>query len=423
MSWTRVWGAVLAVVLAVGLLSATTGAAGAAGAADGPAYEREWAFGGTRDDIAGVAVSGEHVFVVGEPGVMKRFTKDGTLTGSWELGYQPRGLAAGPDGQLHVTQGWQPQQETTYVHVYDAAGNPVRTYTLGEGVTWFPGSITVDGAGNSYVTSHQDDTRGVHRFDSRGAYTGTLDGAFGLTFEQSAVGAAPDGTLYVADVRNHRIVRFATDGTTTQWGQSGYADGQFMFPSDVAVLPSGNVLVTDVDTSRLQELTPQGVFVRHVGAGRLRENHAVTVDADGTVYVGGYLASLLRGVAKFSPAGASPPPPPPATQPPPEVPGEAGTTPVARLAGKQLRVRGGKVVVRLRCRGDAPCRGSLEVRRGKKSLAKGGYRVAAGKRKAFRVKLTKRGRAAARRTPVAVVVVFETPAGNEHLAQRARLRR
>ena len=83
---------------------------------------------------------------------------------------------------------------------------------------------------------------------------------------------AADGSLYVADSRNHRIQHFSTDGALINtWGSfadiaAGQAPGgTFNEPWDVAVGKDGSVYVTDTWNHRIQVFTPDGKFIRMWG--------------------------------------------------------------------------------------------------------------------------------------------------------------
>ena len=80
-----------------------------------------------------------------------------------------------------------------------------------------------------------------------------------------SIAAGPDGDIYVADSRNHRILHIAADGSLLQeWGTfadlaSGNAPpGTFNEPWGVAVGPDGSVYVTDTWNHRVQKFTAEG---------------------------------------------------------------------------------------------------------------------------------------------------------------------
>jgi DNA-binding beta-propeller fold protein YncE len=64
---------------------------------------------------------------------------------------------------------------------------------------------------------------------------------------------APNGELLVADCRNHRMCVFSADGDTVlrTWGTQGSADGQFEYPTALALVDS-KLFVLDRDSARVQ---------------------------------------------------------------------------------------------------------------------------------------------------------------------------
>lgn len=110
---------------------------------------------------------------------------------------------------------------------------------------------------------------------------------------------APDGTLYVTDSRNHRILHLDMQGNVLhQWGS--YADGvgtplgpgTFNEPWGIAVGPDGSVYVTDTWNHRVQKFTAEGRFVKTwgvFGQGETPESfygpRGLAVDDKGRVYV------------------------------------------------------------------------------------------------------------------------------------------
>ena len=101
------------------------------------------------------------------------------------------------------------------------------------------------------------------------------------------------GNIYVAEVGNQRVQKFAPDRTfLLAWGGEGYGDGQFSRPIGLAVDAQDNVYVADFRRNDVQQFTSDGTFVRIVverGAGdgttRLGEPGGLTVDADGNIWV------------------------------------------------------------------------------------------------------------------------------------------
>ena len=103
------------------------------------------------------------------------------------------------------------------------------------------------------------------------------------------VAVASDGTVYVAESRNHRVQAFDPDGHVLRtWGTNGSGDGQFQDPIDVAVAPDGTVYVVDDYRDVIQAFTPEGQFLRKIGShgfgdGQMNFTCGIDVMADGTV--------------------------------------------------------------------------------------------------------------------------------------------
>ncbi len=78
---------------------------------------------------------------------------------------------------------------------------------------------------------------------------------------------ASDGTLYVADTSQHRVVRLTPQGAIlSAWGSYGAEPGQFSEPWDVAVDPAGNVYVADTWNHRVQKFDAQGNYLLSWGS-------------------------------------------------------------------------------------------------------------------------------------------------------------
>lgn len=164
---------------------------------------------------------------------------------------------------------------------------------------------------------------GGHRisvFDRSGTFIesfgqrGTLD-QIGPYFERPySVDVAEDGTIYVVDTWNYRIRSFSPDGEAQAiWGSpltvginapQEPVDG-FWGPRDVALDPAGNVYVADTGNKRIRVYSPQGQWLRDIGAGgsaagQLDEPSGLAIHPDGRLYIAD---TWNRRVSVFSTEG------------------------------------------------------------------------------------------------------------------------
>ena len=85
------------------------------------------------------------------------------------------------------------------------------------------------------------------------------------------VAIAPDGSIYVVDMRNARIEQYTNEGIfVQQFGSLGHGDGQLWResnrgPTGIAVSPDGFVYVSDTWNYRVQKFTLDGKFVAKWG--------------------------------------------------------------------------------------------------------------------------------------------------------------
>ncbi|QOY36245.1 hypothetical protein AWH56_000665 [Anaerobacillus isosaccharinicus] len=70
-----------------------------------------------------------------------------------------------------------------------------------------------------------------------------------------------EGFLYFFDKFDHQIKKFTLNGNLVlSFGTQGNGDGQFQYPFDIAVLPEGNIIVSDTGNGRIQVFNEQGIF-------------------------------------------------------------------------------------------------------------------------------------------------------------------
>ena len=212
-----------------------------------------------------------------------------------------------------------------------------------------PYGIAVDSLGRIFVADVT--ARGVHRFDpEQGSYTFitttvrpslrspigvALDERGDLYISDSELGVvvvispngrerlriraglqrptglvydAVRGLLWVVDTQANRIVAFDRTGRQrAAFGRRGSAEGEFNFPTNIAVAKDGTLYVTDALNVRVQVFTSDGVFLRQFGrhgdgVGDLARPKGIALDSDGHVFV---VEGLYDVVNVFDPEGHS----------------------------------------------------------------------------------------------------------------------
>jgi DNA-binding beta-propeller fold protein YncE len=277
--------------------------------------------------FAGIAVDSSGYVYVTEYGNQRvqKFTSNGIFVAKWGCGgtgdgqfYKPYDIAFDSSGNAYVTD-----LQNNRVQKFTSDGQFVTkwgSYGTGDGQFRSPRSIAVDGSGNVYVLEDYfgggyvemvqfrvqkfTSSNGIsYEFMTKWGSWGTGDGQFVYPS-----GIAVDGSnyVYVADYGNNRIQKFTSAGQfVTKWGSSGNADGAFNGPYAIAVDSSGYVYVADGNNNRVQKFTSSGQFVTKWGSygtgdGQFNFPDGIAVDGDGRVYVSDQGNHRIQ---KFTPDG------------------------------------------------------------------------------------------------------------------------
>ncbi len=215
------------------------------------------------------------VFRIGSDGRVKTVFRQGNVS--------PRGLAFDSKGNLFIAEAF-----CHCIRELTPDGALSIFYTLPQSTAfhYFEG-LAMDAHDNLYAAEYAGDQ--VMRITPDGSATvvaGTgVEGFSGdggqATQAQlqgpSGVAVTSDGTLYIADTKNHRIRKVAPDGTISTIagvGTAGFSgDGgpalaaQLNLPAQIQVAAGGTIYFSDYGNRRLRQISKDGTIVTLAGSG------------------------------------------------------------------------------------------------------------------------------------------------------------
>ncbi len=133
---------------------------------------------------------------------------------------------------------------------------------------------------------------------------GTDDGQF---MWPTAIAIDKDDKVYASDEYLNRISIFSSDGQYLgKWGIAGPGDGQLNRPAGLAFDSQDNVLVVDGSNNRIQKFTKDGRFLAKWGRagngdGEFNLPWGIDIDQDGSVYIADWRNDRIQ---KFNGQGA-----------------------------------------------------------------------------------------------------------------------
>ncbi|MBI5056230.1 MAG: NHL repeat-containing protein [Nitrospirae bacterium] len=219
---------------------------------------------------------------------------------------QPSDVAVSKEGLIYVVDG-----VNSAVKVFNQNGKFIFSFGAkgpAEGEFKFPLGIGIDSAGRVYVADS-----GNHRvqiFNSTGGFlsqirvlskNGRPADPTDVSIDESA------GKIYIVDNDNHCI--HAYDRATLQkiesYGAPGEGDREFRYPFLMALDAERYLYIVDVINTRVQILSPEGLYVASVGKwgvekGEFFRPKGVAIDRNGKIYVSD---SYMGVVQVFEPVG------------------------------------------------------------------------------------------------------------------------
>ena len=178
---------------------------------------------------------------------------------------------------------------------------------------FYPRDTAIGKDGRLYVLgrSHEAEPQGVRvtvcglEGEFYGVF-GSLGSGDGQFIWPTAIALDSQDRVYVSSEYQHRISIFDTSGTFLgKWGIRGHGDGELDGPSGLAFDGSDNLYVVDHRNNRIQKFTKEGQFLSGFGTegsgdGEFNLPWGVAVDGKGDVYVADWRNDRI---GRFSPEG------------------------------------------------------------------------------------------------------------------------
>jgi DNA-binding beta-propeller fold protein YncE len=215
----------------------------------------------------------------------KEFTRGNPITSDV---FAPTAVAMDSDDNIYVTE-----SSNNRLRIFNASGNFVKKLT---GLKK-PTGVFVDSGRKIYICN--PGRKNVEVYDSGLNLLYKLGSGNGEFQFPSAVAVKNSGNIYVADAKGDTVKVYRSDGTYSfSFGGTGNDDGKFRFPTSLSIdEAAGEIIVSDLQTTsagiqgaRIQVFNEGGTFKRKVGGygqgeGLLLKPLGTAVDNTSRIFV------------------------------------------------------------------------------------------------------------------------------------------
>lgn len=199
---------------------------------------------------------------------------------------KPYGIATDSQGRIYVTDSGQ-----GLIFVLDRSQKRVSFIGRGAQVRLHvPIGITVDGKDRLWVADAVG--QHVYAFSSEGSVLMALGKQDEMVNPTAVAVDESRHRLYVVDSKQHALLVYDSESGQflAKFGQRGSADGQFNFPTNVALDRAGRIYVTDTMNFRVQVFDPDYKFVDAFGRqgnrfGQFLKPKGIALDGFENIYV------------------------------------------------------------------------------------------------------------------------------------------
>jgi len=197
---------------------------------------------------------------------------------------RPNGVVVDTSGSVYVAD-----SEQRIIFVFDLEKKTLRF--LGLGSLAGPVGLAIDNKrGIVFVSdSRMKKVLAINKKTDSITFTIGLPGEFlnpsGLVYDENKE------RLYVSDTMGHMVKVFDKDGNPLfTIGKRGSEDGEFNFPSYLAVDKNSKLYVVDAFNFRVQVFDSEGKFIKKFGklgdaSGSFSRPHGIALDSEGHIYV------------------------------------------------------------------------------------------------------------------------------------------